>query len=143
MVTKRKAEPAGERFVALEKLSHSGNGRYYEPGEEVPLDHLEDGERAMLVQQGIVSGTAPRLAVEEVGVSPEAAVRLWFHGVRSLEDLSAATPATICAVGGLAYAEAQACREKAADLLVEPTVKPTVKPAAKPAAKETPSQKGS
>lgn len=72
-----------EQYITLQAIYHSGEGRPYEAGEMVNLDHLPQATIKALVQRGVVAPAGDLVQA----VSPQQARLLILEGIGSLQAL--------------------------------------------------------
>lgn len=116
-MTRRK----GKTYIVApgNRIEHSGDGRRYEAGAEVSLDHLEPADVALLIELGVVLGERPALPVEAAGVPAAAALRLWKVGIREPAHLLAPSAPALGALAHVGADQARAWQEAARGLLDE------------------------
>ncbi|MCI0363687.1 MAG: hypothetical protein L0219_07370 [Phycisphaerales bacterium] len=56
-----------KQYFAQVRVKHSVSGRFYERGEQVPVDHLEPDDLALLVENAILR----EVEIPEPAVQPE------------------------------------------------------------------------
>lgn len=94
-------------------VEHSGDGRRYEAGAAVNLDHLDPATVRRLVEAGVVLGEAPPLPLEAMGVPAGAAARLWNVGIREPAHLLAPSAPALGAMAGVDADQARAWQQAA------------------------------
>lgn len=80
------------KYIAKMQVVHSVLKRTFEPGEIVPLDHLNADQVATLIRMGGVAEYAGDASVSELdtlrGLTPAHAEALAGLGIRTFQDLS-------------------------------------------------------